>query len=137
MHARVTDILVDQGWKHGLVFIADQVTGMISCKSTGSGERHPSLWEAWIEELRARAPMWRVFPWVLNTSAWLPQNRPRVYTVGLHASLAVERILPAPTPAAPCSLLDILHPGLPSIRELGLTPQQCENLAVAKALVRR
>ena len=87
-------------------------------------------------ELRARAPMWRVFPWVVNTSAWLPQNRPRVYTVGLHASLAIQHILPPPTPAAPCSLLDIAHPGLPRIREHGLTPQQRENLAVAKAEAR-
>ena len=102
--------------------------------STGSGEnRASSPWEDWIEELRARAPTWRVFPWFLNTAGWLPQDRPRVYTVGLHASLAVQHILPPPTPASPISLLDILHPGLPHIREVGLTPQQCENLVVAKA----
>ena len=109
----------------------EQVPGMMS--STGSGEHHASCWEDWVTELRVRAPMWRVFPWLVNTAAWLPQNRPRVYTVGLHASLAMEHILPPPTPAAPCLLLEVLHPGLPHIREFGLTPQQRENLVVAKA----
>ena len=81
--------------------------------------------------------MWRVFPWMLNTSAWLPQNRPRIYTVGLHASLATRHSLPPPVPAKPCSLLDILHPALPAVREVGLTAQQLENLAVAKGQAKR
>eukprot|EP00974_Lingulodinium_polyedra_P109195 10565595-Lingulodinium_polyedra.AAC.1 len=39
-----------------------------------------------------RAPVWRGCPWILNTRAWLPQNRPRVYTVGLHASGREARV---------------------------------------------
>ena len=74
---------------------------------------------------------------MLNTSAWSPQNRPRIYTVGLHASLATSHILPPPTLAKACSLLDILHPGLPPVREVGLTAQQQENLAVAKGQAKR
>ena len=38
----------------------------------------------------------------------------------------------SPVPGKPCSLLDILHPGLPPVREVGLTAQQLENLAIAK-----
>jgi hypothetical protein len=52
--------------------------------------------------------------------------------VGLHASLAPRHILPPPTLANPCSLLDVLHPGLLRGREFGLTAQQHENLVVAK-----
>jgi len=134
VHARVTDILVDQRWKHGFFFIVEQVPGMMTFRSTGSGDCSRSDWDDWIDELKQRAPMWRVFPWTLNTSAWLPQNRPRIYTVGLHASLASRRILPPANPANPCSLLDVLHPGLPRTREVGLTAQQLENLVVADRL---
>ena len=137
VHARVTDILVDQGWKHSFFFIVEQVPGMMTRPSTASGDCSRSCWEDWIQELERWAPMWRVFPWHVNTSAWLPQNRPRMYTIGLHASLARGHLLPPPTPARPCSLKDILHPGLPRIREDGLTPQQCDNLAVAKAQAKR
>ena len=37
-----------------------------------------------------------------------------------------------PALAKPCSLLDMLHPGLPPVREVGLTAPQLENLAIAK-----
>jgi len=137
VHARVTDILVDQGWKHSFFFIVEQVPGMMTLRSTGSGDCSRSDWDDWIDELKQWAPMWRVFPWTLNASAWLPHNRPRIYTVGLHASLATRHILPPPTPANPCLLLDVLHPGLPRAPEVGLTAQQLENLVVAKDQAKR
>ena len=137
VHARVTDILVDQGWKHSFFFIVEQVPGMMTLRSTGSGDKSRSDWDEWIDELTRRAPMWRVFPWMLNSSSWLPQNRPRIYTVGLHAAMATSHILPPPTPATPCSLLEVLHPGLPSTREVGLTAQQLKNLAVLKNQAKR
>ena len=110
---------------------------MMTRRSTGFGEYSRSEWDLWVDELQQRAPMWRVFPWNLNTSAWLPQNRPRIYTVGLHASMATRHVLPPPTPAMPCSLLDMLHPGLPRLREVGLTDQQVQNLAIAKGQAKR
>ena len=105
---------------------------MMVRSSTGSGDSGRSDCDEWVDEWTQRAPMWHVFPWVLNTSSWLPQNRPRIYTVGLHAAVATSHILPPPTPATPCSLLEVLHPGLPSTREVGLTAQQLQNLVVAK-----
>lgn len=132
MHARVTDILVDQGWKHSFFFIVEQVPGIMTRQSTDSGDAGSSLWDEWVQELQARAPMWRVFPWILNTRAWLPQNRERVYTVGLHASLGCTNIMAPPVPPKSVRLTEILHPGLPCVWEHGLTPQQCENLAIAK-----
>ena len=137
VHARVTDILVDQGWKQSLFFIVEQVSGMMARPSTASGGGSRSHWEEWILELTRRAPMWRVFPWMLNSSSWLPQNRPRIYTVGMHAMLATSHVLPPSTPATPCSLLEVLHPGLPSTREVGLTAQQLENLARVKKQAKR
>ena len=89
----VPDLLVDQGWKHSFFFITEQVPGMMSLRSTGSGDCSRSEWDDWIDELKPRAPMWLVFSCMLNTSARLPQNRPRIYTVGLHASLAPRHIL--------------------------------------------
>ena len=74
---------------------------------------------------------------MLNSSSWLPQNRPRIYTVGLHAAVATGHVLPPSTPATPCSLLEVLHPGLPSTREVGLTAQQLENLAFVKKQAKR
>ena len=61
VHARVTDILVDQGWKHSFFFIVEQVPGMMARPSTASGGGSRSEWEKWILELRQRAPMWRFF----------------------------------------------------------------------------
>ena len=59
VHARVTDILVDQGWKHSLFFIVEQVPGMMARPSSACGGGSRSDWEEWILELRRRAPMWR------------------------------------------------------------------------------
>ena len=61
VHARVTDILVDQGWKQSLFFIVEQVSGMMARPSTASGGGSRSDWEEWILELTRRAPMWRFF----------------------------------------------------------------------------
>ena len=68
---------------------------------------------------------------MLNTISWLPPNRPRIYTVVLHASLGTTHILHPPIPNSPCSLLDILHPGLPHVREDGFIAKQREKLAFA------
>ena len=76
-------------------------------------------------------------PWMLNSRSWLPQNRPRIYTMGLHAALATSHILPPSTPATPCSLLEVLHTGLPSTREVDMTAQQLENLACVKKQAKR
>ena len=62
VQARVTDILVDQGWKHSFFLIIEQVPGMMTLRSTASGENSRSDWDVWIDELTQRAPMWRVFP---------------------------------------------------------------------------
>ena len=110
---------------------------MMARPSSASGGGSRSEWEEWILELNQRAPMWRAFPWELNSSSWLPQNRPRIYAVGLHVALATSHVLPPMTPAKPCSLPEVLHPGLPSVREVGLTAQQLENLASAKKRAKR
>ena len=59
VHARATDILVDQGWKHSFFFIVEQVPGMMARPSSASGDGSRSDWEEWSDELTQRAPMWR------------------------------------------------------------------------------
>ncbi len=86
---RVANILVDQGWKHSFFIIA-QVPVMVTLRPTSSGDCSRSNWDDWIYELKQWAPMWHVFPCMLNTSAWLPRSHPRIYTVCFHASLAPE-----------------------------------------------
>ena len=61
VHARATDILVDQGWKHSFFFIVEQAPGMMARPSSASGDGSRSDWEEWIDELAQRAPMWRCF----------------------------------------------------------------------------
>ncbi len=36
VHEQVTDILVDQGWKHSFFFIIEQAPAMMTLRSTGS-----------------------------------------------------------------------------------------------------
>ena len=43
-HERVTDFLVDQGWKHSFFFIIEQVPGMMTLRPTGSGDCSRSEW---------------------------------------------------------------------------------------------
>eukprot|EP00974_Lingulodinium_polyedra_P107149 10373202-Lingulodinium_polyedra.AAC.1 len=59
VRARVTDILVYQGWKHSFFFIIEHVPGMMTRPSTSSGDRSRSDWDDWIHELKRRAPVLR------------------------------------------------------------------------------
>ena len=101
----------------------------------GLGGPDGSYHSKWLSELHARAPQWRITSWTMNTKAYLPQNRPRIYTVGINASLMLPMPLPPPIPPSasrPC-LASIMHPALPSNMEHLLTRQQRTNLQDAKA----
>ena len=82
--------------------------------------------------------MFRVHTWPLQASEYLPQNRARLYTVGISRDFAPScGLLPPSTPGNlwRAALPDLLHKGLCSIDEGVLSPQQQQNLKVAKQCV--
>ena len=78
-------------------------------------------------------PSFRVCSWLMQTSEYLPQNRQRLYTVGIRRVVLgnmnlISPSLPSTARMQRATLADILHRGLPSIHEVNLSPQQRVNL---------
>ena len=134
---KVTDILVDQAFKGCFFFILEMVPG-IRHKQQG----HPrSYYEEWLQELRGRAPQWNIQSWSLNSSSFgLPQDRERVYTIGIHSRLVG---IPATPPLDKLSrvslrsttLAQFLHPQMPKVLESRLTPNMAANLRAYKKIL--
>lgn len=75
-----------------------------------------------LQTIRKEAPMWEFRVWPLNTSDFgLPQNRARVYVVGLNRNI-VKGTFPFPPPAFPDSarinILSILNHNIPAVSEV-------------------
>ena len=137
---RVTDVLVDQGWKGALFFIVEMVEGMAHQRhgeTHGHRPRGISAHAEWLAELAERAPMWDVHTWRLNTRDYLPQNRPRLYTVGVNRNTGCRTPLPPCPPPASWrpSLASILHTGMQAIQEKSLSTRLTRHLEEAKARV--
>ncbi len=138
-HARVfacvTDIVVSQGHKGCYGCIIEQVPGLDHHQKTGGG----SPWDLWVAEVLQRAPMWQCSPWFLNTRHWLPQSRPRIYTVFTNKFFMAHPVPPPlPDPHAATlrmELIDVLHMGLRPNQEDRLTAQQQQNLWRTLAMV--
>ncbi len=126
--AIVADIIVSQGHKGCYCCIIEQVPGLDHGRKTADG----SAWDFWVSQVVERAPMWHCSPWFLNTRHWLPQNRPRIYTIFTN-KLFMAHPLPPPLPdphaaALRMELIDVLHMGLRPHQEDRLTAQQQQNL---------
>ena len=77
--------------------------------------------------------MFRLHTWELQTSGYLPQNRTRLYTVGIHRDHTPPYGLLPPAPLGRrLDLEELLHKGLCPINEEVLSPQQRWNLSVMK-----
>ena len=80
--------------------------------------------------------MFHIQEWMMQSSAFVPQDRRRLYTVGWN--WYALRCVPVPPPmplraaVSRATLADVLHRGLPLVDEASLTPQQKLNLAVVK-----
>ena len=139
---KVTDVIVDQGYKGAHFFLLEMVEGMAH---EAASEKHSRARDAqaesphtvWVAELGARAPMWEIHVWKLNTRSYLPQHRPRLYTVGVSRIMGCQSPRPPVSPPLamrPC-LDNILHPGIPAIQEDLLSAQHRSNLQTAKAVI--
>ncbi len=115
-------------------FLIEMVPGMDYSSSLASASGEQSYYTKWVERLRRTCPMYHIHTWQMQTSDYLPQNRLRLYTVGVHRDFALDGL--PPPPAVPrlarVNLADVLHRGLCPIDELVLTPQQRANLTAAK-----
>lgn len=132
--AQVTNIIVDQAHRGCYAFVLEMVPG-IDDRRPGGRE---SYLAEWLHDLSARAPMLRVFPWVMNCSEYLPQHRIRFYIVGVHWPLVQGTPLPPRLPpcaaASRASLRDVLHVGLPPCDEGRLQPALRRNLRAWKRI---
>jgi len=132
---KVTDIIVDQGHKGAYFFIVEMVEGMSHIRARDAQYPCPaSPHTVWVAELGERAPMWEVHVWRMNTKRYLPQNRPRLYTVGVNTAMGCRSPTPPLRPhlAVRPGLDNILHPGIPAIQENTLSTQHRHNLDAAK-----
>ena len=129
---KVTKIIISQGRKRCLGFIMEMVPGI------AHRSREQNYFERWLAELREQAPMFRIDVWPMNSSDYVPQNRPRLYIVGVLSDLLGDAGIPPPMPCATMRvpLGDVLHKGLLPVDERMLTPQQRHNLSMAKPLLR-
>ena len=127
---KVTEIIIDQGYKGALSFIVEMVEGMMDERIQ---EGTPSHYHQWAAQVAQRGPMWNLQTWHFNTADYLPQHRRRIYTVGTNRCqvLQVPRAPPAPK-APPLQLEDVLAmgPELPRSQEVHLCPAKRNDLRV-------
>ena len=136
---KVTDILIDQGQKGSWFFILEIVVGMDTHQAGAGGDRSrrhaDTPYQEWLALFSKEAPMWEVHVWSLNTQAYLPQHRERLYTVGVNR--AVGCTSPRPPPMTNASdrlgLADLLHPDIPSFHGQQLPARLRWHLFLAKA----
>ena len=135
---RVSDVIIKQSRRVSLMcFIVEMVPGIAHETSrrapTGLVNERGNFYENWLQELHREMPSFRVCSWLMQTSEYLPQNRQRLYTVGIRRDVLgnlnlIPPSLPSTARMQRASLADILHRGLPSIHEVDLSPQQRANL---------
>ena len=53
--------------------------------------RERSYYETWYQELCQAATMFRIDTWLMNSQDYVPQHRPRLYTVGVLRDLFCTR----------------------------------------------
>ena len=134
---KVTEMIKHQGELGCYGFIVEMVPGIAHTShrprenSTSWGPSN--YYEEWRRSLQHLAPMFRLHVWELQTSAYLPQNRARLYTVGVHRAYCPPHGIAAPVPLGrPLGITELLHKALPPITEDTLTPQQRMNLLIVK-----
>ena len=131
MFRKVTEIITHQGKLRCFGFVCEMVEGI------AHRSREGCYYSDWLKLLAEEAPMYRVHVWTLNSANYLPQHRPRIYTVGVLKDIVGDVGMPPPAPrlAVPirASLGELLNKGLKPVDENHLSPQQMDNLTMMKA----
>jgi site-specific DNA-cytosine methylase len=100
--------------------------------------RERSYYETWYQDLRQATPMFRHDTWLMNSQDYVPQHRPRLYTVGVLCELlGGDAGIPPPMPRASMRALlaDCFHKGLRPVDEGMLTPHQINHVSATKPLL--
>ena len=136
---KTTAIIIDQARRGVLLaFVIEMVPGMAHVVApTGRRGDRQSYYDKWSAGLKRDLPDFDIHSWSMQTSDYLPQNRERLYTVGirraiLHGSVLVPPTLPSSARRFRVELAEVLHAGLPSVMEDDLTGQPKANLTTMK-----
>ena len=129
---QVTKLIISQGRKRCLGFIVEMVLGI------AHRSREKSYYEGWFQYLQRHCPMYRIDTWFMNSKDYVPQHRPRLYTVGVLREALGDAGIPPPMPLASmrAALGEALHKGIPPVDERMLTPHQRNTLDATKPLLR-
>ena len=138
----VHNMLKDQYRRKALkAFIVEMVAGMsherVVDSSTGPRDEKENLYQNWLQQLKEDLPGFRTFSWLMQTADYLPQHRPRLYTVGISVDVLGDRVMIPPTLPRTAmhmraTLSSALNTGLPALCEQNLTGQQRVNLMTMK-----
>ena len=132
--SKVTEIIADQGHKGAYFFVVEMVIGMMD-----HVQGQQSRYERWATDIAAQAPMYNIRTWIMNTADYLPQQRRRVYTVGIHRGYMTEVPQSPPQPLGPrLRLQDVLAPDstVPSNQEASLSERKLMDLQVMVLLAK-
>lgn len=131
---KVTEMIEHQGMLGCYGFILEMVPGIAHTSHRPQGDGAPfNYYDEWWRRLQRTAPMFRLHAWELQTSDYMPQNRARLYTVGVRRDHCPLLGLIRPLPLGRrLDIEEMLHKGLTRINEGVLSPQQRMNLSVVK-----
>ena len=125
------DIIIRQGHLGAWFFILENVPGIADHEKDEALQ--PSILDSTLSKLRTEAPMWMVNVWTLNSASYVPQDRQRIYVVGINQQCARGAPCPpCPLRPQPHIFSEILHQGLPRFNEHHLCSQQRQNLQMYK-----
>ena len=122
---KVTECLVHQGSLGCWGFVLETVPGISDRRAGGA-----SYLDTWLSYLRTAAPMFAIRVWPMQCADYLPQNRRRLYVVGMHRSAGVTPPPPTPPRSLRPTLGELLHKALPCDESM-LSSQQRVNLRKA------
>ena len=105
--------------------------------STGLGDEKQNFYQNWLQQLKEDLPGFRTFSWMMQSSDYLPQNRLRLYTVGISVDVLGDGVMIPPTLPRTAmhmraTLSSALNTGLPALCEEVLTGQRLVNLMTVK-----
>ena len=128
---KVTECIVHQGSLGCWGFVLETVPG-ISTRTAGA----TSYLDTWLSYLHTAAPMFAIRVWPMQSADYLPQNRRRLYVVGMHRSAGVTPPPPTPPRSLRPTLGELLHKALPCDESM-LSSQQRTNLRKAIPIAMR
>ena len=128
---KVTECIVHQGSLGCWGFVLETVPGISARREGGT-----SYLETWLSYLQSAAPMFAIRVWPMQSADYLPQNRRRLYVVGMRRDAGITPPPPTPPRSLRPTLGELLHKALPGDESM-LSSQQRVNLRKAIPIAMR